>query len=74
MCFRVGSIYVFRCERPIGVGADLTAMADYVRVLMERYRRFGTFATAEQFDELMGSCRKAIAFYESGLSRSSAAR
>jgi len=56
------------------VGADLTAMADYVRVLMERYRRFGTFATAEQFDELMGSCRKAIAFYESGLSRSSAAR
>lgn len=60
-------VYVHRGGRPIRVGADLTAMADYVRILMERYRRSGVFASTRQRDELMENCRAALSYYEEGL-------
>lgn len=61
-------IYVLRGGRPICETADATGMADYVRMVMEVYRRQGQFADDHQRDELMGNCRKAIAFYEKMLS------
>ena len=42
-------------------------MADYVRMVMEVYRRRGVFATDDQRRELMDNCEKALAFYESAL-------
>jgi hypothetical protein len=39
-------------------------MADYVRMVMEIYRRRGQFAADEQRRELMANCEKALAFYE----------
>ncbi|OGG51799.1 MAG: hypothetical protein A3F84_20260 [Candidatus Handelsmanbacteria bacterium RIFCSPLOWO2_12_FULL_64_10] len=60
-------VYVLSGDEPIRVKADLTAMADYVRMVMEIYRRRGQFATDEQRRELMANCEGAIAFYESGV-------
>lgn len=60
-------IYVLSGNEPIRVKADLTAMADCVRMVMEIYRRSGQFATDEQRLELMANCEKAIAFYEGTL-------
>ena len=40
---------------PIGIGSDLTAMADYARMLMEVYRRKGNLGAGEHWDELVGT-------------------
>ena len=42
-------------------------MADYVRMLMEIYRRGGNLGPGEHWDELVDNGRKAISFYESRL-------
>jgi hypothetical protein len=60
-------VYVFRGGQPIRVPADRTALADYVRMVMEVYRRGGHFATPQQWQELLANCERALAFYESGL-------
>lgn len=60
-------VYVSAGRRPIRVKADLTGMADYVRMVMENYRRRGQFKDDRQPAELMQNAEKAIAFYESRL-------
>ena len=60
-------VYVIVGDAPIGIGSDLTAMADYVRMLMEIYRRQGNLGPGEHWDELAGNGRKAISFYENRL-------
>ena len=62
-------IYVLRGGRPICEAADVTGMADYVRMVMEVYRSRGQFASDEQRDEMRTNCLKALAFYEGKLSR-----
>ena len=61
-------VYLLKGGRPICEPADATGMADYVRMVMEAYRRQGQFADDHQRDELMGNCQKAVAFYEKILS------
>lgn len=60
-------VYVFRGNMPIRVASDITGMADYVRMVMEVYRRQGQFASEEQRSELMTGCERALAFYEHAL-------
>ncbi len=57
-------VYVLKGNRPIQVASDITGMADYVRMIMEVYRRRGNFATDQHREELMTNCRNALAFYE----------
>ena len=57
-------ICILKGNRPIQVASDTTAMADYVRMIMEVYRRKGNFASNQQWEELMTNCRNALAFYE----------
>ena len=57
-------IYVLRGDKPIGVKSDLTAMADYVRMVMEIYGRRGQFTSDAHRQELMTNCEKALTFYE----------
>jgi hypothetical protein len=60
-------VYVLRGDNPIRVTADLTAMADYTRMVMEVYRRRGKFTSDEQRQELMANCERALRFYEESL-------
>jgi len=60
-------IYVVRGNGPIHLKADLTAMADYVRMVMEIYRRRGKFTSDDQWGELMANCEKALRYYEGAL-------
>ena len=60
-------IYVLRGDQPVRVTGDLTAMADYVRALMEVYIRGGEFTTVAQREELMMNCEQAINYYEGSL-------
>ena len=60
-------VYVLRGNRPIRVAADLTGMVDYIRMVMEVYRRRGVFATDDQRREMMANGEKALAFYEGAL-------
>ncbi len=60
-------VYVSRGGQPICVDSDVTAMADYVRMIMEIYRRRDNFKTDEQREELVSNCHRAISFYESKL-------
>lgn len=60
-------IYVLVGGKPIRMPADLTAMADYIRMLMERYRKHGQFADEKQRSEMVGNCEKALAVYENRL-------
>ncbi len=60
-------IYVIRGGRPIHIASDLTAMADYVRMVTERYRRFGVFADESQQREMLSNCESALAYYENAL-------
>ena len=63
-------VYVLVNGHPIGVGADLTAMADYVRMLMEIYRRHGNLPEGPKRDELTANCNKAVEYYETLLEQS----
>ena len=56
-----------RGDRPICVASDLTGMADYIRMVMEIYRRRGVFANDDQRQELLTNGRNALAFYEDAL-------
>ena len=60
-------IYVLKNNRPICVASDVTGMADYVRMIMEVYRRRGNFKTDAQQNELMTNFQNALAFYENML-------
>ena len=60
-------VYVYRGNRPIRVASDLTGMADYIRMVMEIYRRRGVFANDSQRQELLTNARNALAFYEDAL-------
>jgi hypothetical protein len=60
-------IYVHRDGRPIREAADLTAMADYVRMIAERYRRRGVFNDEAQRAELFANLEAAIEVYERAL-------
>ncbi len=60
-------VYVLRDNAPIRVVSDLTGMADYVRMVMEVYRRQGQFTSDSQQHELMANCKQALAFYERAL-------
>jgi hypothetical protein len=57
-------VYVHYGNRPIRVAADMTSMADYLRMLMEVYKRRGEFANEGQWREFMSNCEKALAYYE----------
>jgi hypothetical protein len=59
--------YVLLAGRPIRRTADLTAMADYVRMVMEVYRRRGQFATEAHRQELVANCERALAYHEGPL-------
>ncbi len=61
-------VYVRRGNRPICVPSDATGMADYIRMVMEVYRRRGQFASEHHRDELMTNCQNALAFYEQAVS------
>lgn len=56
--------YVLKGGRPICLESDLTGMADYVRMVMEIYRRGGKFDKEEHREEMLTNCTDAIAFYE----------
>ncbi|MDP6358620.1 MAG: CehA/McbA family metallohydrolase, partial [Planctomycetota bacterium] len=60
-------VYVLKGGRQIGVKSDLTAMADYLRMLSEIYRKRGSFKTDEQRQELTSNIEKALAVYEGRL-------
>lgn len=60
-------VYVSFGNKPIRIAADLTAMADYVRILMEVYDRRGDFASRDQRVHMMSNLGKALNFYESAL-------
>jgi hypothetical protein len=60
-------VYVYRDGHPIRVASDLTAMADYVRMIAEVYRRRGLFADDGQRQELRRNIDSAVAFYENAL-------
>ena len=60
-------VYVLQDNAPIRVVSDLTGMADYVRMVMEVYRRQGQFTSDSQQHELMANCKRALAFYELAL-------
>ena len=62
-------VYVHRGGRPILQRADATAMADYVRLIREVYRRGGTFKNERQRRALSANLAKAEAFYERLLKR-----
>ena len=52
-------------KKPSGFsGADATAMADYVRLLQEVYRRGGSFKEERQRRALSDNLAKAERFYE----------
>ena len=60
-------IYVLKSEQPIAVKADLTAMADYLRMIRVMYRKRGTFKSDEQWEELLSNIDQAISVYETRL-------
>ncbi|MEW6359351.1 MAG: CehA/McbA family metallohydrolase [Planctomycetota bacterium] len=65
-------VYALIAGKPIRVATDMASMADYVRLCMVRYvdggyYQPGRFSTKEQIEELMANCRKALAYYESGM-------
>lgn len=62
-------IYVLKQGKPILQRADATAMADYVRLVTERYRRAGSFKSQKHRDALSRNLGKALAFYEALLKR-----
>jgi len=57
-------VYVLKDGRPVLQRADATAMADYVRLITERYRKRATFKNPKQRDHLFGNLARALAFYE----------
>lgn len=57
-------VYILKGKLPIVQRADATAMADYVRLLQEVYRRAGRFRNEEQRQALFTNLSKAEAFYE----------
>ena len=57
-------VYVHRDGKRILQRADATAMADYVRVIAERYRRQGKFRNDRQRQALFSNLAKAEAFYD----------
>jgi hypothetical protein len=57
-------VYVRIGKRRILQRADATAMADYVRLIREIYRRKGSFRTDRQRQTLRAGLAKAEAFYE----------
>lgn len=57
-------VYVYKGKRPILQRADATAMADYVRLLQEVYRRGGSFKEERQRRALSDNLAKAERFYE----------
>ncbi|GAG13706.1 unnamed protein product, partial [marine sediment metagenome] len=44
--------------------ADATAMADYIRLITERYRRAASFKNEKQRSALFENLKRALAFYE----------
>jgi len=65
-------VYVLLDGKPIKVKCDMTSMADYVRICMERYLPGGyygggQFSNDAQIRELMANCQKAIEFFERGI-------
>jgi len=57
-------VYVYKGKKPIVQRADATAMADYVRLLREVYRRKGVFKDGRQRQALASNLARAEAFYE----------
>jgi len=57
-------IYVLKAGRPVLQRADATAMADYVRLITERYRQAASFKNEKHRSALFGNLMRALAFYE----------
>jgi len=57
-------VYVLKGGQPILRRADATALADYVRMISEWYRRSGQFANDEQRSALFDNLDKAVKFYD----------
>ena len=71
LCAHTSPVYVLLDGKPIKVRCDLTSMADYVRLCLERYLPGGyygggRFSDDAQIQELVANCQKAIEFYETG--------
>lgn len=57
-------IYLWVGGRPVRQKADATAMADYVRLITEMYRKFSKFKKEEHRRQLFRNLGRAEAFYE----------
>ena len=57
-------IYVLKAGRPVLQRADATAMADYIRLISERYRRTASFKNEKHRSALFENLKRALAFYE----------
>ncbi|MBA7468023.1 hypothetical protein ES707_03264 [subsurface metagenome] len=57
-------IYVVKGGKPILEKADATAMADYIRLITERYRRIAHFKNNKHRKALFENLKQALVFYE----------
>ncbi len=57
-------VYVLKGGRPILQKADATAMADYIRLITERYRQIVSFKSEKHRRALFENLGRALAFYE----------
>ena len=57
-------VYVLKAGRPVLQRADATAMADYVRLITERYRQSASFKNQKHRTALFENLKRALAFYE----------
>ena len=57
-------IYVLKDGKPIRQKADATAMADYIRLITERYRQKARFENNKHREALFENLERALAFYE----------